>query len=380
MKHTISCTKRIENIHLSLHNVEAVRSFSFGTWTSRQHIFVCLESQGVQGWGENIITVNKPDVSLEQWLKWLEELKGNSVDEAFALLRKRMGIWTDRLTELLEIALVDLAGKLEKESALSLLGLNKADPVNGAYVILTDKLDIVEKGIQKAIAQGTSQVVKVKLFGEQELDKAIIKMVRHYAPRPRTYLIGDVNCGYRPKDTQRPLSEIRACMDELFSVGLDACEDPAFLDNQEWVTLQKLCPLLSFIPDYPMRPSSEAIKTLLPKMGKVYNIHPGSAGSLFDAIDLARHIQKWGAGLMIGDDSLIGPSCTAWQQIAIGLGADWVEAIEKEQDSDGFYAAVKSFSTKSSTNPITMKNDSYGFGVEMDLALLEKSASKSFHL
>lgn len=380
MTNTISCNKEIEHIHLFLHNVEAVRSFSFGTWTSRQHIFICLESKGFQGWGENIITVNQPDVSLQQWLKWLEELKGKSVDEAFTLLRNHMGVWTDRLTELLEIALVDLAGKLEKRSALSLLGLDAHKPVNGAYVILTDKLEVVEIGIKDAIAQGKTQVVKVKLFGNLALDVAIIEMVRRFAPRVSTYLIGDVNCGYRPENTEKPLAQIKESMDTLYKAGLDACEDPAFLDNEEWVTLQQECSELAFIPDYPMRPSSKAIKTLLPGMGKFYNIHPGSAGSLFAAIDLARHVQKWGAGLMIGDDSLIGPACTAWQQVAIGLGANWVEAVEKDKDSNGFLASIKALSTKSTTNPITMQEDTYGFGAELDIALLEKSALKSYHL
>ena len=33
---------------------------------------------------------------------------------------------------------------------------------------------------------------------------------------------------------------------------------------------------------------------------------------------------------MIGDANLIGPGCAAWQQRAIGMGADLVEAVEKD--------------------------------------------------
>ena len=154
-------------------------------------------------------------------------------------------------------------------------------------------------------------------------------------------------------------------MKSLREAGLDACEDPAFLSREEWVALQSQVSPLELIPDYPMRPSRRSIKEICQGMGGIYNIHPDSAGSIVDAVVLARRIKDLGAGLMIGDDSLTGPSASIWQQLAYGLGAQWVEATEKREESDYFYRCVRSLATDSSKNPIeiTLKD---GFGIDLD--------------
>lgn len=371
---------RIENIHVYLMQVNAVRNFSFGTWTSRQHVFVCLQSKDHQGWGENIISVNNPEVSLDSWIVVLKQLKGLTIEEALLQVRSHLGIWRDRLTEVLEMALFDLAGKCAGVSALSLLGLEGEKPVRGAYVILSDNLEVVEASIITAIASNRAQVVKVKLFGDLDLDTSIISLIRTYAPRKSTFLLGDVNCGYCRHEFDVPLQEIETAMHHLEQTGLDACEDPAALTVESWAALQQSCPNLALIPDYPLRPSRQARKTLLAGMGKFYNIHPGSAASLIDAIELARTIQGFGAGLMIGDDSLIGPGCTIWQQVAIGLQAAWVEAIEKDGDSDGFEDSIRSRCINRSGSLISLEKQASGFGIELDLEHLQSIASKTLHL
>ena len=201
-------------------------------------------------------------------------------------------------------------------------------------------------------------------------------MVRKYLSREETYLIGDVNCGYRPEGTEKPLNEIADSMMQLYEAGLDACEDPAFLNLKEWQALQTQVHPLSLIPDYPMRPSRVAQKTIIEGMGDCYNIHPGSAASIFDAISLAGRIRELGADLMIGDDSLVGPGCTIWQQLAIGLSAQWVEATEKEEDSDFYYGCIKQIATDSHTNPIAYDSKCFGFGLYLDEEKLKESSDQ----
>lgn len=358
-------------------NIYATKKFSFGTWTSRQHVFVSIRSGDKTGWGENIIETNMPDASLDEWKEWLLQFKGLTVSQAVELLRTKMGVWRDRMTEMTEMALIDLAGKLQGKHALELLNLPKRTPVYGVYVILSDDLDFVDDRARYAVTNGKDRFIKVKLFGNPELDQAVVRTVRKYAPRPNTYLIGDVNCGYRPQGQQVSVEEIAGHLRELYAAGLDACEDPAFCSVDEWVALQSQCGELELIPDYPMRPSSKAIHTIRPGMGRIYNIHPGSAGSVFDAIDLAYHIQGMGAKLMIGDDSLVGPGCTIWQQLAMGLGADWVEATEKQKESDFYYECVKKLATDSSCAPIPVDTTCAGFGVEIDETLLAQKASET---
>lgn len=358
--------RKISSIRLFKYNVEALRKFSFGVWTSRQHIFISIHSGEHAGYGENIITINEPDVSLDEWESWARELVGLTITEAFGKVRSKLGVWRDRFTEMTEMALLDLAGKEEKCSSLELLGLPERHPVNGAFVILNDDPDFVRNATKSVVQEGLSQIIKVKLFGKEDVDKAVIAAVKEMAPRGKSYLIGDVNTGYRRKGEVVPVADIAQVMRRLYEEGLDACEDPAALSIDEWVELQSAVSPLALIPDAIMRPSWESIKFIKPGMGDVYNIHPGSAGSILDAVELARKIKAMGAGLMIGDDSLVGPACTGWQQIAIGLGAVWVEAVEKKGDSDRFFSSVISCSTDSSVNPIRIADRISGFGLVLD--------------
>jgi hypothetical protein len=292
-------------------------------------------------------------------------LKGLSVKDAFSFLRTKRGIFPENIVEMAEMALIDLAGKCLKKPALDILGLEERKPVCGVYVILSDNPKDVANKTGFAIANKKSEFIKVKLFGDVELDKKIIKAVRDNSKNHNTFIIGDVNGGYKNKGEEKSLESIATCLKALHEAGLDACEDPAYIDNEEWVELQRQVTGLPLIPDYPLRPSREAEKTILPGMGGIYNIHPDSSGSIIDAVELAKRIYEIGAKLMIGDDSLIGPAATVWQQIAIGLGAEWVEATEKEKESRFYYATVEDIPTDSRSNPISVK-PCHGFGIYLD--------------
>ena len=75
---------------------------------------------------------------------------------------------------------------------------------------------------------------------------------------------------------------------------------------------------------------------------------------------------------MIGDDSLVGPACSAWQQIAIGVGATWVEANEKKEDSKIYLECLQSAATKKESNGYYSFEPAPGLCVELDTALFKK--------
>ena len=355
----------IEETRLYLKSVDVNQHFSFGIWKNRQHLFLAIRAGGESGYGECVISVNNPDVSLSESYNNIGMLKGLNIKDAFSLLRAKRGVFPENIVEMAEMALIDLAGKCMKKSALDILGLKERKPINGVYVILSDNPDDVAEKTRFAVANKKAEFIKVKLFGDVELDKKIIKAVKDNSETYGTFIIGDVNGGYKNKGEEKTLESIGVRLKALKASGLDACEDPAYISNEEWVKLQRLVPDLPLIPDYPLRSSREAIKTILPGMGGIYNIHPDSSGSIIDAIMLAGKIYETGAELMIGDDSLIGPAATVWQQIAIGLGAKWVEATEKENESKFYYNALKSIPTDSRSNPISVK-PCYGFGIYPD--------------
>lgn len=357
--------ERVAGIRLYLKNIRAVKHFSFGTWSSRQHVIMAVEGGGCCGFAESILSVNQPDAGLSAWEGCARQLLGLETSKALERNRKMRGIWQEQFVEMTEMALIDLIGKQKGKSGLELLGLRQGKDPYGVHVILSDCLKEVRESALWAKEAGKTAYIKVKLFGKNELDCDVIRTVRSVCGREGTYLIGDVNCGYRPRGGEGSLEEIGKNLSRLYDAGLDACEDPAYLDREEWVRLQEMSGPLALIPDYPMRPSRKSIGEICSGMGKIYNIHPDSAGSLIDAVILAERIRDLGAGLMIGDDSLVGPSATIWQQAASGLGAAWVEATEKRGESDFYYRCVRSLATDSSQNPISVHLRP-GFGIELD--------------
>lgn len=382
---------KIDAVCLYLKNVFALKHFSFGTWSSRQHVIIAISAGGRKGFAESIMSINEPEASLTPWSERLAVLKGMDVGKALEAVRQKQGVWQEQLVEMTEMALIDLGGKLVGQPANSLLGLAQLHPVCGVHVILSDNLEEVEESARWAKENKKSSFIKVKLFGKEKLDCDVIRTVRSVCPAEETYLIGDVNCGYRTEEEAllmkrggRPeeetlrkqgcicagerdvsLPQIAAHMKGLYAAGLNACEDPAFLETEEWVALQREVEPLEIIPDYPMRPSRRSIREICAGMGRIYNIHPDSAGSIVDAVILAGRIGKLGAGLMIGDDSLVGPSASIWQQLACGLSARWVEATEKRKESDFFYRCVNSLATDSSQNPVTVTLKD-GFGIDLN--------------
>lgn len=365
----------ITSFKIYLKNIHGVKRFSFGTWTTRQHLILAVSAGGKTGYAESIISVNQPEVPLHDLEEWSGQLTKLSVTAALKKLRSQRGIWTESYVEMTEMALVDLAGKLKGRPALDMLGLTGRKPVYGVFVILSDDLEDVAQKTRWALENGRSRFIKVKLFGNNRLDCDIIKTVRACAGDEEVYLIGDVNGGYGKRDETVSVKAIAEDLNRLRGVGLDACEDPAYLDLEQWVELQASVGDLSLIPDYPLRPSRKAIREIVPGMGRIYNIHPDSAGSIVDAIALAGRIKELGAGLMVGDDSLVGPSATIWQQLAMGLEAAWVEATEKTGESDFYYRAVQRIPTDSRKNPISIELLD-GFGIQLDEEILERESDR----
>src|SRR5699024_4239159 len=102
-------------------------------------------------------------------------------------------------------------------------GLAELHPVCGVHVILSDQMDEVAESAQWAVQAGKSAFIKVKLFGDTQLDCDVIRTVRRYCPPEKTFLIGDVNCGYRPLASGAALAWSAQQRDALRPAGLDAC-------------------------------------------------------------------------------------------------------------------------------------------------------------
>ena len=362
----------ISSAELYLINVAAVRHFSSGTWYNRQHLMLRLSDGSHGGWSEAIISVNQPGVELTEWEGRVAQVLGKSPKKALRWLREeKYGEWDSKPVELLEFALYDLLGRAANTPSVRLLGLDGNAVVPGLFTILeTDPGKLMDK-YAEARRQGLTSHLKLKLFGEAESDRELIRTLRRAAGAD-AFLIGDPNRGY----TEGTLEEYAAILRDHHAAGLNGCEDPAPLTNPEWVQLQAMVGELALIPDKPLRPSWESIRTLLPGMGRIYNFHPKTTGSLADMVTLGRRIQEdWGGRIMIGDDSLIGAGATAWQQIACGFGAVCTEALEKPQESTAFLDCIERKATRLDRKGRVHWRPAPGFGLEVDTAKLRQRAT-----
>ena len=367
---------RIDSIELFLVPVETARHFSYGTWDNRQQVWMRIGAGEHGGWCEAIASTNKPDLDIAEWGAPFLELAGMGVSDALDHLRAQRNVWDSRRLEMAEMGVLDLAGRIGGVPTMELLGLTLRAPVAGLYCILEDDADRVREMAQVAIDQKLHSHVKLKIFGKAESDAQLVRAAREVLGE-ETYLVADANGGYAPEKVE-DMEALAADMRTLHEAGLSACEDPAKMPDAGWVKLQESVGDLDLIPDYPMRPAWRALEVAIPGMGRIYNLHPACMGSLIDTVALARRVRELGAAVMIGDSSLVGPACTAWQQVAIGLGAAWVEALEKPQESDVLQqVTVRKATEQQEDGRFALRETLPGFGLELDVDLLREKCARS---
>ncbi len=362
--------ERITKIEFYRYDINIPRYFSFGTWLNRQHLFMKISSGAHYGWSEIPASRNNPDEDLSLWVEYVKQYKGLTVGEAQKILLSQQveGSKTSlKQLELMDMGLLDLAGRLQQKPAVELLGLTHREPVPGLYCILHKDEAKVREEAEKSLKQNLGHHMKFKMYGDQEIDLKLLRIIRDVLGS-EAVVISDVNSGYEKWDS---IEELAVIMNLFSENGLDAIEDPAPMSKQQWIQLQNRVGDLSLIPDKPMRPSWKGVETISASMGRIFNLHPSCMGSFKHTGILANKVHEIGAKVMIGDDSLAGPACTAWQQIAIGAGAVWVEAIEKEEDSKDYLECVISSATKKEANGYYSLKPAPGFGLVLDEAKLK---------
>lgn len=371
---TKEANSKVDSISLYMVNVTKSRNFSHSTWHNRQHVFIKIQAGRHAGWAEALANKNDLDFDIAKWGSYLNELNGMPIAKAIEHCRSKFlqKKWNAKMTEPALIALYDIVGKIENKPTIELWELNKREPVPGLFCILEKNVDQALVQAQIAKDQNLTSHVKIKMFGDVEIDLALTVALRQFFGED-SFLMADANRGYKKWER---LDELALRMKDLQKAGLNAMEDPAELTTEQWIELQNKVGDFSLIPDRPMRPAHKALDLFNQDMGHYFNIHPDTMGTFKEAVKLGKKIKAADRGLMIGDSSLIGPACTFWQQLAIGLGASWVEAIEKPQESNVFQECVTNMSTKIANGKTEISALRPGFGIEMDEVKLKALADK----
>ncbi len=372
---SLASEPKIDDIELYLINVDVQRHFSYGVWSSRQHLMLRVKAGEFDGWGEAILTTNKPNIDLKKTANDIKKAIGKTPSEILEEMKSNRKYLPWHPFEALNMALWDIKGKYEKKPSVELIGLSKKDPVNGMFCILENDPLEVAKQANIAKKEKLTNVIKLKVFGDIELDCKLVSVLRK-SMGDKCFIVADANHGYK---NFTDLQDLANTLKRLSEAGLNALEDPANLSDEELITLQKKCRSfgLSLIPDVNLRPAWRALAEAPKGMGDFYNLHPGCMVDLLEMAKLANKINSWNTRIMIGDDSLIGAACTIYQQIAVACGAAWVEALEKPQESAVFTDCIIEKATYRQPNGMyAVKPNIVGWGLKVDSDKLKNKASR----
>lgn len=359
----------LDRITLYYLKVEVPREFSYGCWPRRYHCVLELTSDGVCGYGEICIpeTAERP-FDPEEYNAMYRCWNGLAQADAFRKCAEMRSILPDKVLESVEMALIDLEGKQSGRSACECLDLPSAAPTPGLYCILQHDPERVRAAAEKFLALCSPLThVKLKLFGDAEHDVRLIRTLRDVVG-PACYVAGDANDGYAGSP-----AELEAVAKRLADAGLNGWEDPARMSWAQWGELQtSIRGKLNLIPDVPMRPAYTAVDTVRPVPGMICNLHPDCMGSVISAVELGKRLKGSRIPVMIGDDSLVAAGCPAWQQIACGLGAVWVEALEKPEEFGDFADCVLESPMRRNASGKYEMTALPGFGLAIDRPRLKR--------
>ena len=211
-----------------------------------------ISSGEYYGWSEIPASRNTPDLNPSAWVNYVRQFKELTMEEAHRLLESQQveGSKTSlKEMEFMDMALLDLSGRLQKKSAVELLNLPNRQAVPGLFCILYKDVEDVKKEAEKSIEQNLAHHMKFKMYGDKDLDLKLLKTIREVLGED-AIVMSDVNSGYKDWQSLEDLSDI---LNTFKDNGLNAVEDPADLSNAQWVELQKMVGNLSLIPDKPMR-------------------------------------------------------------------------------------------------------------------------------
>ena len=71
------------------YDVNIPRFFSWGTWYNRQHLFMKITSGDYYGWSEIPASLNNPDFFPTEWIEYLRDYIGLTLDQSFKSLHSQ---------------------------------------------------------------------------------------------------------------------------------------------------------------------------------------------------------------------------------------------------------------------------------------------------
>lgn len=238
----------------------------------------------------------------------------------------------------LDCALWDLDAKLAGEPVWKLAGLDGLEPLPTTMTIGADS-----PARMAAIACGRFgdwPMLKLKLTGELELDRARVRAVR--AARPDAWIGVDANQGYAP-------AQLPDLVGTLIESAVRLLEQPVPRGRE--LELAQVKRWLPFAADESVCTLAELERT--PGCFDIVNIKLDKCGGLTEALAIARRCKALGLGVMVGN--MMGSSLSMAPSLVVGQLCDVVDL-----DGPTFLAADREPSVVYATGKIHCPPEVWG--------------------
>lgn len=329
---------------------------------TRNLIVVVLTDENVFGLGEG----NPYYVSIYDNYFLCEEIKkqlrDRSVPAVIEFLQKLQGEY-ESLSDFdyapflaLESALLDIEGKLHKNTLSDELGGSKRRKVPVCGTIFLDSPDNMAKRAQDWISKGVTHL-KVKICGVTKIDERNLKQI-HDVIGKETIVRIDANQAY--KTPEKALSALK----KFEKFGVSIIEQPLrYYDLKGLRKLRKRTDIqimvdesLTNIKDIELISSKEA--------ADIINFHPPKLGCLTKTKEAIKKTMELGLNFMIGSGVLTGIGVAECLHLASSL-----EKLPYPLEEVGLYAM---FGMDIVLNPFKVQNGclrvpvDYGLGIKLD--------------
>lgn len=362
-------------INMVINAVDSIRLFRFvckaAGGQSRQNLILYLGSGERCGWGECAM-LSRGDPAAEADLSGFY---GRTASECFELIRSLSRSWHPAFREMAELALLDLQGHIEGRSALELLSLDGVKPVLAAPSVYSREASRLPERAFKAYESG-AKAIKIRLSGNADSDLETVISIRKLIPRENMYLIGCAAGAYSDA-LDFSVEKLGVRLLKMYTAGLDFCEDPAVMEPSDWRELQSFVDPLPLAAERLLCPVRRALTFIDSDVCRVFKLRPGLSGSVFDISAFTDRVRSFDREIAVGDGGLIGPGCSQWQQLAVGLSAKWVEAVERSPRSDPYSEALRSSPLMLSEGMYALAGGAPGFGLDIDARVLELYADET---
>ena len=270
-----------------------------GSRTQADVLTVCIERDGVKGYGE-CVPYARYGETLDSVTEQILSVPADADRNALYSLP------AGAARNAVDCALWDLEAKQAGKRVWEFAGLNAPAPQITAYTLSLDSPDAMQK---QAAENAFRPLLKTKLGGGEE-DVARIEAVRAGAPNAR--IIVDANEGWTA-DLYQTLAPV------LVRLGVEMVEQPLPADSDDaLLELERVLPVCA--------DESCHDRASLPKLKGKYdmvNIKLDKTGGLTEALALKEAAQKDGYDIMVG--CMVGSSLAMAPAVLVAQGASVVD-------------------------------------------------------